>query len=164
MMSGEDRNAAVGPLVLGKILLVDDEPELRRTFRRSLSRAGFSVVEAADGLAALELARQGEFEVVVSDVCMPRMGGMELLDRLGREAPQLPVVLVSAFADPGNALDRGAFAFFEKPVRLADLHAGVSRGVETFRRRAALDLEIQRESGTCLIAGAPRTPEQKASA
>lgn len=145
--------------MLGKVLLVDDEPELRRTFKRSLARAGFTVVEATDGLSALALARQEEFEVVVSDVCMPKMGGLELLERLGAESPHLPVVLVSGFADASGALDRGAFAFFEKPVRLADLHSGVSRGVQTFRlRQASVDPETQRESGTCLVAGAPLDP------
>jgi two-component system C4-dicarboxylate transport response regulator DctD len=164
-MNGEDTNAAAEPLVLGKVLLVDDEPEVRRTFKRSLSRAGFAVVEASNGSSALDLARLGEFEVVVSDVCMPQMGGLELLERLGVEAPDLPVVLVSGFADPATALDRGAFAFFEKPVKLADLHASVSRGVEAFRRRqVSAEPQSQRESGTCLIAGPPLAPIRNATA
>ncbi len=110
----------------GRVLLVDDEPELRRLLRRSLSRAGFEVVEASHGRAALELARQSSFDVVISDVRMPCMGGLELLERLQLEEPSLPVVLMSGSDELRNqqtAFDVGAFDYLPKPIKLADIQS-----------------------------------------
>lgn len=108
----------------GRVLLVDDEPELRRLLRRSLARAGFEVVEASHGRAALELARQSSFDVVISDVRMPCMGGLELLERLQLEEPALPVVLMSGSGELPNrqsAVDVGAFDYLPKPIELAHI-------------------------------------------
>src|SRR6187551_871888 len=89
--------------VVGRVLVVEDEPELRRLVRRSLMRLGHEVIEALDGRAALELAREQHFDVVVSDVGMPDLTGMELLERLRSECPDLPVVLVSGSSDVASA-------------------------------------------------------------
>ena len=143
-------------LVEGKVLLVDDEPELRRVFRRSLVRSGFQVVEAADGQMALELVRCGEFDVVISDLCMPKLGGLGLLDRLQLEAPLLPVVLISGsagFADV-SANEYGAFDYLPKPVSLIELRNRVASAVFEHRRRLAEEQERQRVSETRLVAAA----------
>lgn len=151
---------------VGKVLLVDDQPELRRVFRRGLVASGFEVVEAGDGLVALELVRSGDFEVVISDVCMPRLGGLELLVRLAQEAPLLPVVLVSGlsgFADAETARQYGAFDCLEKPLALALLKVRASRAIAAYRGRLA-DTD-QRASETRLIVAAPSaTARSKRSA
>jgi DNA-binding NtrC family response regulator len=124
---------------LGRALLVDDEPELRRLLRRTLVRAGFEVVEAADGRAALEAARLAHFDVVISDVRMPRMGGLELLERLQLEEPGLPVVLISGSAEVLNrqsAVDVGAFDYLAKPIELGTLQS-VALSALTFRHGQA---------------------------
>ena len=147
------------PRTLGRVLLVDDEPELRRIFRRSLVRAGFEVTEAAGGATALELARSGRFDVVISDVRMAGGTGLELLDQLALEMPELPVVLVSGsngFLDAATARGYGAFDYLQKPVALADLHTLAASGVAAHRERAGVtEREEPRESGTRLIAAAP---------
>jgi CheY-like chemotaxis protein len=81
------------------ILVVDDEPSVRRFACRVLREAGFGVREAADGLDALSLIRGGvvELDAVVSDIVMPRMNGVELLRSLSLERPRLPVILMSGY-------------------------------------------------------------------
>lgn len=109
----------------GRLLLVDDEPELRRLLRRSLMRHGYEVVEASNGSAGLQLARQERFDVVICDVRMPIMNGLELLARLVMEEPGLPVVLISGSTecDRRSAIDQGAHDFLPKPISLTHLHA-----------------------------------------
>ena len=129
-------NPATSP---GRVLLVDDEPELRRLLRRSLVRVGFEVVEASHGRAALELARQTSFDVVISDVRMPCMGGLELLERLQLEEPALPVVLMSGSTELPNrqsAVDLGAFDYLPKPITLAEIETVALAAVAQHRNGA----------------------------
>ena len=80
------------------ILVVDDEPSIRRFATRALVEEGFDVREAGDGVQALEVVHAGGVSVLVSDVVMPRLNGVQLMERLARSHPQLPVVLMSGFA------------------------------------------------------------------
>jgi two-component system cell cycle sensor histidine kinase/response regulator CckA len=85
---------------LASIVVVDDEPAVRRFACRVLERAGYSVFEAIDGVEALELI-QGQtvvLEVVVSDIVMPRMNGVEFMQALSVSRPSLPVILMSGYA------------------------------------------------------------------
>ncbi len=120
-------------VVLGRVLLADDEPELRRLLRRSLGRAGYSVVEAANGLAALQLLRRERFDLLISDVRMPLMGGLDLLAWVSAEAPGLPVVLISGSSellDRQSGLPSGAYAFLPKPISLAQLQVVSRRAID----------------------------------
>lgn len=117
---------------LGRVLLVDDEPELRRLLRRFLARAGYEVVEAVNGSAGLLLARRERFDVVITDVRMPLMSGLELLEYLVVEEPGLPVVLISGSTELQNrrsAIAMGAFDFLAKPISLAHLQSVASSAV-----------------------------------
>ena len=110
---------------------VEDEPAVRRLARRSLEHAGASVVEAADGSHALELlARGGRApDVVVTDVVMPRVGGVELAERLRRTHTGSPVVFTSGdLPDPLGADDLQAEGsrFVPKPFSPGDLVAAVA--------------------------------------
>jgi DNA-binding NtrC family response regulator len=119
------------------VLLVDDEPELRRLLHRTLSRAGFEVVDAENGRVALEAARLTRFDAVISDVRMPCMGGMELLERLQLEAPGLPVVLISGsleLTDREGAIALGAFDFLPKPIQLTEVNEVALRAVVSHRQ------------------------------
>lgn len=144
---------------LGRVLLVDDEPELRRLLRRSLVRAGFEVVEAGHGRAALELARQASFDVVITDVRMPCMGGLELLERLQLESPDLPVVLISGsseFPTRQSAIDVGAFDYLPKPIGLADIQMVALSAVALRRDLGASRIGPEaRESYERLCAASP---------
>lgn len=82
------------------VLVVDDENAVRRFAVRVLKREGFAVVEAKDGIEALELIKEGgiSIEVVVSDIVMPRLNGVELMQALSTSHPHLPVILMSGHA------------------------------------------------------------------
>jgi len=125
----------------GRILLVDDQPELRRLFRRSLGRAGYEVLEASNAAAAIELAREHHFDVVISDMGMPDLSGLELLHALQTLDPDLPVVLVSGSLDGAgemSAVHCGAFAYLMKPVSFDAIHDNVSQAIELRRARAEM--------------------------
>lgn len=83
------------------VLVVDDEPAIRALGRSVLSSAGYAVDEAADGQAAVECVREhrGEYDLVLTDIVMPRLGGRELADLLRKEFPRVRVLLMSGFTD-----------------------------------------------------------------
>jgi DNA-binding NtrC family response regulator len=114
-----------------RILLVEDEQHLRSALHNVLRRSGYRVVEASDARLALdEVSRRGErpFDLVVSDIVMPQMSGIELVEQLKRWQPDLRVLLVSGHRSHPSLRDLdlppGA-AFLAKPFTLGDLTAKV---------------------------------------
>ena len=111
------------------VLVVDDDAQIRKTLRGVLEDEGHAVGEAPDGERALELLDQRRFDVVLLDVNMPGMGGLEVLGMVREAAPETGVVMVSGestISTAVRALKRGAFDFIEKPVdpeRLLDVIA-----------------------------------------
>lgn len=89
----------------GTLLVVDDQESVRALLRRELSDAGHTVLEAGDGAEALHLVRRrnGGVDLILSDVVMPHMNGTELATIVGTEFPEIPIILMSAFAPAGVA-------------------------------------------------------------
>ena len=118
-----------------KILVVDDEPDLelliRQKFRRRIRAREFDLVFAGDGVEALAaLDQDPEIDVVLTDINMPRMDGLTLLDNIGHLDRLLKVVIVSAYGDMDNirtAMNRGAFDFVTKPIDFEDLETTVDK-------------------------------------
>jgi two-component system, OmpR family, response regulator len=111
-----------------KILLIEDEARILSFLARGLEAEGYSVEGAADGLDGLERAVDGEWDLVLLDLLLPGLNGLELLDELHRQRPELPVLILSARADlqtklRGFAL--GASDYVPKPVALDELLARV---------------------------------------
>lgn len=107
-----------------RILLVDDDPVNLFVLTRSLRVAGFATVSAANGETALKLLDAEEFDAVVSDVRMPRMDGIELLQNIRAHFPSLPVILMTGLVEDDireAASTWGATALFQKPVDRTDL-------------------------------------------
>jgi two-component system cell cycle sensor histidine kinase/response regulator CckA len=113
------------------VLVVDDESTVRRFARRVLVEHGFDVHEAADGAEALDLVRAmyDRLDLVVSDIVMPKVNGVELLKQLAIAQPNLPVILMSGYAGPELA-ERGIQApcsILAKPFSAETLVAEVRR-------------------------------------
>jgi DNA-binding NtrC family response regulator len=123
-----------------RILVVDDEVNLRAVLKGLLVREGYSVDEAADGASGLAAARAKGFAAVITDLRMPGLDGMELLSSLKSEQPELPVILLTAHGDVSRAVEamrRGAFDFLTKPFDAVELAAVVEKAAATrlMRRR-----------------------------
>jgi two-component system response regulator AtoC len=100
------------------LLIVDDEPNVRRVLGTRLEQAGFTTTRAASGEQALDLVRAQDPDLVITDLKMPGMDGMELLCRLQRAFPEIPVVMLTAHGTVDNAvaaMKRGACDFITKP-------------------------------------------------
>lgn len=120
------------------VLVAEDDDLTRELLVKVLRRDGYEVVEAVDGLDALEKLGAGPVDLVLSDIQMAQVSGMELLDAVQKRAPEVPVVLITAYAEPGAAMDaimRGAADYLAKPVDVIALRTTVARSLE--RRRLA---------------------------
>ena len=112
------------------ILIVDDESIIRDLCARALK--GYRVVEAADGEEALRVFAEGGIDVVLTDVMMPRMGGIELLKKLKEAEPTLVVIVMTGFAEKDvilNALKADADDFITKPLNLLQLKTAVDKAL-----------------------------------
>ncbi len=122
-----------------RILVVDDEPNLRKVLGALLQQSGHEVVTEADGVAGLARVKtspRGAFDVVISDLRMPNMDGMQLLKALIEEDPGLPVVILTAHGSVDTAVEAvksGAFDFLEKPFDRAQIDKVLAKAVATRR-------------------------------
>jgi len=104
---------------LHRILIVDDEPNVRLVFRTALESVGYAVAEVEDGASALEWLAGSAADVVLLDLQMPRVGGMEVLRRLRELGNDVPVVIITAHGsipDAVQAMKLGAIDFLTKPL------------------------------------------------
>jgi DNA-binding NtrC family response regulator len=112
------------------LLIVDDEPLIRETLAEYLGQEGFGVVVCGSGEEALEKATQQRFDVVLCDVQLPGMDGLELLERLQRISPETFVLLITAYATVENAVEafqRGAHDYLMKPILLDEVLGKIRR-------------------------------------
>ena len=121
-----------------KILVVDDEPDLQplvlQRMRRGIRRGKYEFLFAGNGVEALEVLRAvGDIDMVVSDINMPRMDGLTLLEQIPDVDPHIRAIIVSAYGDMANirtAMNRGAFDFVTKPIDFTDLQHTIDRTLE----------------------------------
>lgn len=140
----------------GTVLVVDDDEDTRGLLRDLLEINGFEVHTASEGRDAVSLAEKVHLNLVITDIQMPGIDGLELLRRLGKMDDTIPVVLVTGFGELDNvvkALRQGAYDFLQKPINTEILLKTVRRGMEHYRlKRFAKDytrvLEEQVEERT----------------
>ncbi len=125
-----------------KILLIDDEDDLRRTLAEALQDAGHAVAEADGGLAARALFNEGSFDVIISDVRLPGVSGLDLFREAKQSTPLTDFILMTAYADVGqavSALKEGAYDYLTKPFDLDELLHQIGRidGARSMRRELA---------------------------
>ena len=112
-----------------RVLVADDDPQMRRLIRSVLQREGFEIVEASDGLDALDAIERGGVDLVILDLEMPRLDGLGVLDELRAQVrtATLPVIVLTAQHGESEekALDLGAQDYLTKPVQTRSLTARV---------------------------------------
>lgn len=106
---------------MAKILIVDDEQSIRRTLKEILEFEKYDVEEAMDGLDCLVKLKQAKYDVIILDIKMPKLDGMDALDKIIELAPDVPVIMISGHATIDTAVEtvkKGAFDFISKPPDL----------------------------------------------
>jgi EAL domain-containing protein (putative c-di-GMP-specific phosphodiesterase class I)/ActR/RegA family two-component response regulator len=120
----------------GRVLLVDDDPAIRRDYAKVLRRLGFQVAVAGDGQDAIEQLPGGAFDLIISDLSMPRMDGLAFLRGVRQHDLDIPVVLMTGEPDLDSAVaavEYGAFRYLTKPVDIDKLAEVVGRAVSLSR-------------------------------
>lgn len=132
------------------VLVVDDEGAIRYSVSKTLQRVGYRVSEAASGEEAIDLVNANEFDVILTDIRMPGIDGVELLRRIKDVVPDASVILMTGYASLGTAIEAlrlGAHDYLIKPSSSQDIKHSVSEGVKRTRnlkRRRELLKVIQR--------------------
>jgi two-component system nitrogen regulation response regulator GlnG len=121
---------------MGTILIVDDDPQLRQSFEKLLLEEGHAVLTASNGEAALDQVRQSPPELVVMDIRMPGMNGLEAFQAIHAMEPKLPVIIMTAFGTTETAIEAtklGAYDYILKPFEVPDILAIIAQALEAGR-------------------------------
>jgi len=113
-----------------RILVVDDEPSMRMAISECLESCGYATDTAFDGAEALEKFASDLWDLVITDVRMPGISGLDVLKEVRRRAPGIPVILITAYGTVNTAVEAmksGATDFIMKPFSLEDLETAVKR-------------------------------------
>src|SRR5690348_10006689 len=138
MMDNQDNSVGCG-----SALVVDDDPEMRRMLGLVLKRGGFAVELAGGGEEALVKIAAGVPTIVVTDLHMPGMNGVELLAKVREQHRDLPIIVLTGsggIASAVEAMRAGAEDFLTKPIDPAALRFAVDRAIERTKQRAETDL------------------------
>ncbi len=121
----------------GLVLVVDDEPDVRKVVRMTLEKSGYDVAEAEDGAKAIEEIKKGEnsilLNLIVTDIRMPNMNGIDVINYYKKEWPSVPIIVLTGFPDLEMAtsmLQHGISDYLVKPVESDKLRASVAKALE----------------------------------
>ena len=118
-----------------KILVVDDDRQLADTLTEFLTKLGYQAATAYGGREGLELFEQGNFQLLITDLMMPKMDGMELLAEVKKQDRLAVVLVITGVGTVDSAVDamnKGAYDFIPKPVKLAELGVIIERAMERY--------------------------------
>lgn len=125
-----------------KILLVEDEPNIARFVELELGHEGYAVTKAEDGREGLKLAEEGSYDLMLLDIMLPGLNGLEVLRRL-RKSSQLPVIMLTArdaVMDKVTGLDMGADDYITKPFSIEELLARIRTALRKRSRQETAQL------------------------
>ena len=115
-----------------RILVVDDDAEMRALLAEELRAEGYDVVDAGDGGEAVLACRAGSFDVILMDKNMPGPSGLDLLPGFRRACPRSRIIMMTAFGDVPSyveAAEKGAVDFLFKPFRIDDMRAAIRKAL-----------------------------------
>lgn len=119
-INGDNRESEPAiPNAPDDILVIDDEPVIRATFKHMLEEEGYRVWVAGDGREGLRLFRQKRPKLIITDIVMPELDGSAVIEALQKESPEIPIIAMSAIAKPeqmDRPIEGGAYCYLTKPV------------------------------------------------
>jgi nitrogen regulation protein NR(I) len=142
---------------LAAILIVDDDPQLRQSFDKLLSQEGHSVKIAASGEAGIAMVRAHQFDLLIMDVRMPGMSGLEAFKAVRKIEPKLPVIIMTAFGTTETAIEAtkmGAFDYVLKPFEIPEILVLIEQAIEAgrfMRSRVEMDVVSDTVSSEAII-------------
>ena len=120
----------------GRVLIVDDEPDIRKVVKMVLTKAGYDVIEAEDGERAIAAIKEGEnpilLSVIICDIRMPKINGVEAINYFRQQWPRVPLIVLTGFADMEMAiafLKNGVVDYLVKPVEQEKLTNAVAKAL-----------------------------------
>lgn len=137
-------------MALSKILVVDDEESIREFFQIMLKREGYEVFTAANGKEGLEHLKKNPVDLIISDIQMPELSGLELLSKVREIDPEMVVMMITAFGSTEiavEAMKRGAYDYIQKPFKIDEVKIIIRQALE----KRSLKLEnhqLKKELGT----------------
>jgi ATP-dependent Lon protease len=118
---------------IARVLVVDDEEIARKNLDHILQKEGYIVVMAASGAEALEKMETSNFDVVLTDIRMENISGIEVLEKTKSKYPETEVVMVTAYASTDSAMEtlkKGAFQYIAKPFKINEIRVTVKQAIE----------------------------------
>jgi nitrogen regulation protein NR(I) len=146
---------------MAKILVVDDEPGVRRAFEEILSARGHEILTTPDAEAAILRLESDDYDLVILDICLPRMSGLDALARIKRLRPVLPVIVMTGRGTTDTAIEatkRGAFDYQLKPFEPAEMLETIAKalqGARLMKGRVDLGPETVEPSAEAMIGRSP---------
>ena len=129
-----------------RVLIIDDEESILDGCRQALEKSGYSVSTSSDGIAGVDLAREIKPEIIFVDLKMPNCSGMDIIENISREMPDIVLIVITGYASIVSAVEamkKGAYDYLPKPFTPDQLRAITRRGLE--HRRLKVEAEFLRE-------------------
>ena len=142
---------------MSTILIVDDDVQLRRSFEKLLTEEGHSVQTAATGEDAVEMVRESLLDVVITDVRLPGMNGLEAFEAIRKIEPKLPVIVMTAFGTTETAIEAtklGAYDYVLKPFEIPDILSLLDQALHAgrfMRKRVQIDVAPEATSAEAIV-------------
>src|ERR1700720_3272304 len=150
------------PMPDGNILVADDDAAIRTVLNQALSRAGYEVRSTSNAATLWRWVSQGEGDLVITDVVMPDENAFDLLPRIKKLRPELPVIIMSAqntFMTAVRASERGAYEYLPKPFDLKELIGIVGRALSEPKERVAAPVDDGEFDAIPLVGRSPAMQE-----
>lgn len=149
-----------------KILIIDDNESVRYTLESVLEEAGFNTVSVEDGFKAIDEVRSKKYDLIICDMKLPKMDGMQIMEEIMKISPETPLIFLTAFGDIKNAVEamrKGAFDYITKPFDNDDMVITIRKALEL--KYLNQELEILRKKsdesykGSGIIGSSPQMKE-----